>query len=337
MEDIIKMSDIISAGNVGYNVYTFSWELIDVCQYNCTYCSSMHFNIKTYQNIKDYENKWKDVIKLLSMPTIRNEFVVEILGGEPTLHPHIHEIVSSLCTIKKNRRVELVTNLAKPLDFYRRFDTPQNSKLSVEVSYHPEYYNEQWKQNVIDFCGSEHITVTPNVNLPDEEKWWPQTKDFLDILIQHDIHTGLNFLQQVEPGPQGEWSPNYTDKFWDYFSEYFHRDVTAIKTEIGFNNIKSDPGVCDGQMLKNVVYITNDNKQHTLSEVDINRHDLRQFKGWTCKPLMYIIDMKGIVTNHCTGDVITPVQMSDRHLSSCRTCPLDRCNCDTKFLYEKHK
>ena len=345
MSSIIQMDDIVSAGSENYRVFTFSWELIDICQYNCSYCSAMHFNISMFKEHPEWRDAWRHVLKMLSLKTIKSPFAIEILGGEPTLHPDIHDIVKGACAIENNRRVELVTNFAKSLSFFEEFDIKENKKLSIEISYHPEYCTDKWIQKIIDFSVCKHLNISPNINLPDEKKWWPQTKELLDTLKDNNINIGLNFLQEVPSGPQGSWKPEYTDEFWKYFHDYFALDETAVTDTDKFQhidnasekNIKSDPGVADGSMMKEVEYKTRDGETHLLSEVEINRYDLRQFKGWKCTPLMYIINMAGTVSNHCTGEELPVYKVNERNLTACRECPLDRCNCDTKFLYAKER
>ena len=75
--------------------------------------------------------------------------------------------------------------------------------------------------------------------------------------------------------------------------------------------------------------------KYKITEADINRYDLAQFKNWKCRHLMYHIDMAGRIANHCTEEEYTILDMKMEKLSKCVDCPLQRCNCDTKFLYVK--
>ena len=66
----ICMDDIVAAGNPDYELLTFSWNLIDVCQYECSYCSAIHFNQHTFFKSPESRNAWKNVIKKLSLKSI---------------------------------------------------------------------------------------------------------------------------------------------------------------------------------------------------------------------------------------------------------------------------
>jgi hypothetical protein len=72
-----------------------------------------------------------------------------------------------------------------------------------------------------------------------------------------------------------------------------------------------------------------------LSEAEINKYNFRTFKGWECKNLMYHITMDGVFKDHCTNIPISVYNISENYLTSCVTCPLENCDCDTKFLYVK--
>ena len=337
----INMEDIVSAGDADYELVTFSWDIIDVCQYNCSYCSAMNFNLNTVKHKTHILQAWKNVVKLLSLKSIKVPFSVEILGGEPTLHPDIIDIVDALCVIDNCVQVDLITNLAKPLSFYQKFDKPCNEKLAIEASYHPEYCGDKYIQKVIDLNKSEFINVCPNINLPDVPEQWEKTRDLIDTFIDNDVNIGLNFLQAVPDGPVGGWEPNYTDEFWEYFKDYINPDEHCYVVEEKDNLSVRDKAVKflnehAGAITTNIQYKTKDGETHKLSEGDINRLDLRRFKGWTCRPLMYHITMDGVIRNHCTEEVIPAFMLNSKTLTACRECPLDRCDCDTKFLFEKH-
>ena len=50
---------------------------------------------------------------------------------------------------------------------------------------------------------------------------------------------------------------------------------------------------------------------------------------------MYHIDMEGRIINHCTHEEYNILDLNKKNLTKCVTCPLKRCDCDTKFLYHK--
>ena len=339
----ISMDDIVSAGDSRYELITFSWDIIDVCQYNCSYCSAMNFNLNTVKHNPQVLEAWKNVITALSLKSINMPFAVEILGGEPTLHPHIYEIIEKLCEIDNCIQVDLITNLAKPLKFFQKLDNNTNEKLSIEASYHPEYCGAPYIQKVIELNKSQYITIYPNINLSDDPKSWSDTKELIDTFICNDVKVGFNFLQEVPDGKVGGWKPNYTDEFWDFFKGYIEPEAFDYQV----HSTKEDQTPREkaltflrdhaGAITTNIEYNTVDGQSHILTEGEINRYNLRRFKGWSCRAMMYHISMDGIIKNHCTHEVLKIYNLNKRELTSCRTCPLEQCDCDTKFLYVKQR
>lgn len=328
--DQLTMTDIVSAGTGKYSTLTFSWELIDICQYKCSYCSAMNFNLSTFKKDSQERDAWRLVVKSLSSRQIKDQFVVEVLGGEPTLHPDLYEIIDNLHDITTCRRIELITNLAKPVKYFLGLDRDDN-KLDIEASYHPEYCKQLWIDKIIQIHNDTNITIAPNINLFDDKKYWPDTKRVLEVFKQHDINVGLNFLQAVEDGVTGSWQPNYTEEFWSEFKDYLNTDIVYV------DELKEDPGIVNSAQMKQIPYKLSDDRVVLLSESDINKYNLRQFKGWTCKPLMYHIAMDGVITNHCTHEHVPIYKMTSKELTCSRICNRDYCDCDTKFLYEKRR
>ena len=112
IDDItINKDDIVNSGNPDYELITYSWNLIDICQYKCTYCSAMNFNLHTFKKRPELENIWKSVCAKIKLSN--TSYAVEIMGGEPTLHPHINDIIDRLGKQKNCVQVDLITNLAK--------------------------------------------------------------------------------------------------------------------------------------------------------------------------------------------------------------------------------
>ena len=78
----------------------------------------MNFNLSTFKKDSQERDAWKLVVKSLASKQIKDRFVVEMLGGEPTLHPDLYDIIDALHEIEQCKRVELITNLAKPVKYF---------------------------------------------------------------------------------------------------------------------------------------------------------------------------------------------------------------------------
>lgn len=327
---MIDFNDVIEAGDSNYDTITFSWDLVDICQYNCSYCASMNFNLNKFKNNPTLRNSWKNVIKLLNLNSIKNNFSVELLGGEPTIHPDIYEIVEELCKIKNCVQVELITNLAKPFSFYENFNREELHKVCITPSFHPEYYKHTFVEKIIELNKLEHINIFPNINLSDDKSKWELTRNVIIELQQNDVRVGVNILQNVSEGTVGNWNNTYTDEFYEYFQYILdvpYNEATLKKAyRFDFNpTTMMVPYKLSNDTIKNI------------SEAQINQYNLRKFKGWNCNALMYHIGMDGTIVNHCTREMISPIDLNSKKLTACVKCPLEQCDCDTKFLYVKKK
>ena len=324
---MIDFNDVIEAGDPNYSLLTFSWDLVDICQYNCSYCASMNFNLNTFKTNLALRYSWKKVVKLLGLNSIKNDFSVELLGGEPTLHPDIYEIVEELCKIKRCVQIELITNLAKPFSFYEKFNKKELKKVCITPSFHPEYYKPAFIEKIIRLNKLEYIDVYPNVNLTDDKSKWELTKNVILELQKNNVKVGVNILQNVSNGGVGSWNNTYTDEFYEYFQ--YILDSPYNSTNI--HRLDYNPTT----MM--IPYTLSNGKILNISEAQINQYNLRQFKGWDCNALMYHIDMDGTIVNHCTRENFSPLDLNSAKLTACVKCPVKYCDCDTKFLFVKKK
>ena len=67
--------DIIEAGNKDYNIKTFTWHLIDVCNQACTYCNEGFGTDETRPKSSFFKNNqqnqsYKNVLKRLKIKTL---------------------------------------------------------------------------------------------------------------------------------------------------------------------------------------------------------------------------------------------------------------------------
>lgn len=330
---MVNWDKVIQAGDKNYNLITFSWDIVDMCQYKCSYCSSMNFNMHTFKHKQNLRDAWKVVIKKLKIKRIKSNFSVELLGGEPTLHPDILEILEQLNNIDNCSQIELITNLAKPLSFYEKLNNKKFNKVKIIASYHPEYYTENFFKKVVSINDYEFVKIYPNINLPDKKEEWEMTKKLIERFQENNVQVSVNILQDVQDGPEGSWTPSYTSEFYDYFSKWLGQPIrrkNSISQEIDRIN-EYQPITAE------IPYTLNNGNILHFSESDINEHNLRRFKGWSCKNLMYHISMDGTIKDHCTGDVLEILDLNEKRLTNCVTCPLEKCDCDTKFLYIKKR
>lgn len=303
---MIQTQDVTEAGFKNYNLATFSWFLTNICQYRCSYCSVANMLEKTFES--QYRYAYKNVLKRLSLKRII-PFNIEIQGGEPTQHPDIYSVLEALNKNSRCQKMELITNLAKPVPFYKKFDQERYNKLEIVPSYHPEYDNGTYIEKVIELNEFDIISVCPNINLSDDSKYWEQTMQLMDNLKDQNIKFGTNMLFSVDG-----WVPNYPENFTQRFKDYRESTLTDL---------------CK------IPYITTSGEQHEFTDDEIYSHSLQRFEGFYCTPLHWCISPGGEISNSCTGAQLHALATN----INCRVkCPVsDGCLECEKYSFYKNR
>lgn len=300
------MNNVLNAGFKNRNLLTFSWDIIKVCQYRCDYCYA--FDILEKKMDKRLINLYKLI--LLKLKKVKYDFNVELLGGEPTMHPKIEDILRTLQRNKNCKAVELVTNVAKPVSFYKQFDSENYNKTLIAASYHPQYdNNNRYAKKCIEISKFDHLTIYCNINLPKEKEQWDKIKNTLDLLTDNNVNLGLNFIHSVKD----KYDTFYGEDFKLFFKDYLSNNKKVSK--------KSFPYNING-------------KVEMLDEHHIRMNNLFKFYNYTCTPLMYSIDAEGNINNACSGEKFDNFD----NIIKTFKCPIkEGCNCDILFNYYKEK
>jgi MoaA/NifB/PqqE/SkfB family radical SAM enzyme len=203
-----------------------TWNINTTCNYRCTYCT---------QRFLDDRKRWmRDGPAFLrGFAKLEGRWEIKISGGEPFLHPHLAEIVSSLREL--GHTVSVVTNFSANEATLRAFLDAAGSALRVfSASLHLEYAGTPaeldafmrkavWVQEQLPRGASFNATcVATLANLPRLEqiaglfarqglrfKIQPEkqnreviqyTEEAQDIILRLGGHNGLG---QVSPSFQG--------------------------------------------------------------------------------------------------------------------------------------
>jgi organic radical activating enzyme len=287
----IVVNNISEAGVKGYNLATFSWFVTNICQYRCEYCSVTPWLLqKTFAN--KYHDVYKTVLKILSLKRMI-PFDIEVEGGEPTLHPDILNILHALNKIDKCQKIQLHTNIAKPLSFFKQLDKPEYNKLEISPSYHPEYHKkDKYVKKLIALNDLKHVTSHPNITASDNKKYWKETIAILEELKQNNVPYGINILHEID----NFYKPDYCDEFYEVFNPYIQSTIASTDKV---------PYIIDG-------------KRHEFDELQIHTQQLYKFKGFYCTALMWKIDVDGHITNYCTGE---PLNILATNIDKRVKCP----------------
>ena len=126
-----------------FSVY---WIITDWCNQRCSYCPSS-LNQGTYARSLLPGFPTESAMISFADRLVKDcdlwglDLSVTLTGGEPTLHPHITEIIAAL----GSARIEIITNAARTVSWW---GTLSCLPARVTISLHPEYWNTAQAQRV---------------------------------------------------------------------------------------------------------------------------------------------------------------------------------------------
>jgi molybdenum cofactor biosynthesis enzyme MoaA len=299
---MILDNKIKQCGDPDYSQITFSWEVNTNCQYRCNYCYAHDRLTKKF--IEKYRYVYKNILKRLSLNSI-GPFKMELVGGEPMLHPDIYEIVESLYKNKNCTYVCMNTNLVKRVEDYKKFDDKKYKGLEFSASFHPQYHKkiDIFLQKIKTINNFENTLLSVDANLIDNDTYIPLYKELIKFCKENNIIIQPNYIFS-------------TSKFKSNFSSDF------------FKKLDHQESICD-DLIK---YEFENGEIHNYKLSDLHEKGLTKFKGFNCIPKMWTISVNGDIENACTGENLN---ILNKNLSKCVECPVESCNCEELYFYHK--
>lgn len=293
---------IVKAGNPNHTHLYFNWNLVDWCNYACSYCSAAEMMSDVFDKEKS-NAMYKLVLKRLQ--NIDTSFEVWLLGGEPTLHKNFEEIISSLIAIANCKTITVFTNLSRPVDLYQNI---KHDKVIITASYHPEFYKDTFLDKCIKLNDDNFVC---SVNLSDRKEEWPATEQLIKQLNQHNINYGPSRLFST-PARTIEYDETFYAKFGHEFKrleDFENNTLYSLEYENGVNT--------------------------EITSYEMYKQGLDNFNGFKCNALMYTIDVCGEISNMCSGKRLS-LFFKYNDLGTI-TCPHNSCQCEEMFSFYKEK
>jgi organic radical activating enzyme len=186
---------------------------------------------------------------------------LSISGGEPTLSPHLPELVDMF--YHRGHTITITSNGVRTADWWRRI-APKMS--SISFSYHPSYH----KDNFIENCtaAAEHTYATVRVMM--DSRYFDQAVDMYRQLIEHPT-LALEAVRIVPETSRRMTGAEYTERQLAWINKfsmpiYKNRYLAAVKpTHMGASYFWSD-GTVDKRGRSNHLIATRQN----------------DFRGWDC-------------------------------------------------------
>lgn len=299
---MMKLDEVQQIGQG--SLININWELVSHCQFKCTYCYYGPFKSTT-----SYTPLSKIVLKKLS--SITESTKITLLGGEPTLHPDFHYVVSELFKMEHVKKINIVTNFEMPLEFWEKI-IPYKNKVKVVVSFHPEYPQKDAFHKI------------------------QKLQDFLDFDLVFVVHHNLKFLKRLI-----EYKENILSHVKDQVPFTF---VRVHQNSNGQNEYVSYPEEIES-FLKEIneltvkrnnfekAFILVNDQWQIVPKFEIINQGLNKLKGWKCDLRAFIIHEDGSTTSSCTSTKkhILLQDFSQKTL----TCPYNICECDDYWDFPK--
>jgi len=297
--------NIQKCGYKDFKLHTLQWFMIDVCNMKCSYCiegfgNSEYLKKCDFNKNKTKQESYKKVLKLLNLKKVP-KFNIELLGGEPTLHPKFNYILESLTKIDQCDKIEIMTNLKNGKRIFE--NVKPVDKILINPSIHFESYDKDSIQKNIKNLIDRGFRLTPTVMLHDKCEYWDKMVEFFNFCLDNNVKYDVSYLYNTGFG----YKSKYSEEFYNIFTKYIKRDERTWPFQV-------------------------DGVEGNYNYDDIITNKMSNLKGINCKPLRWVIDYKGGIYNACSKMPFLLYMNKETTIK----CPFGNCGCDIQWDYEKH-
>lgn len=203
------------------------------CQCKCPYC----INSETDHTLSlPVEKALSNIDKLANIQT---GMEVILLGGEPTLHPHLFELVEGLRKNEKLSTIRITTNgiRLKDKDFLYKLIDKENGVQGINISFHnEEFISFKELEEIYKFI-KEH---NPDIKIRINTNVWRNNHDNV-----HDLYGFImsltNYCDEIRVSnliPKDEFSVNSVNKGEHMIlpTEEYQKIFTELTTYGDFEN-----------------------------------------------------------------------------------------------------
>lgn len=118
----------------------------NMCNLSCNGCNRFsNLKLSGYEDWKKYRNDYKNFSQYVDVSE------VSVLGGEPTMHPAINDILIDLRSWFPNKRIRLVTNGLLLNKIKNLKETIINNKITLDINIHNKSLRLKIYNNLLDF------------------------------------------------------------------------------------------------------------------------------------------------------------------------------------------
>ena len=255
-----------------------SWDITSHCNFRCSYC--FHAG-KEYKKDFCTLEQAETAIQYLAFAN-RPSYQVNLIGGEPTTHPHIAEIITLLCQHLGDRLevLEITTNGSFSESLMKAIlKAGEQINVKLVISVHLEYMNVE---RVVELVKRFSSRTRLEIALMFHPELVDKAISVAEVLIalRRDYSFGM-FVSMLREGPQfNQFDRRYTQQHFNV-AENIEKEFSKVNAE--------DPKRPENRLKtlgwkflveREIRGVTENHEQISLSELkDLTGNS---FKGMTC-------------------------------------------------------
>lgn len=233
------------------------------------------------------------------------------MGGEPTLHPHLNEILYEL-SLYNFKIVNLNTNGSLLNNNYIQAISNFNN-FKIILSYHPNKCNYNFIE-LVDEIVKKNIPLEINVMFPPRNTKSYKIYDYLiEKYDKKTVDTKIGLILPIK---------------------YQKEEFQALQKMINMNNHHNN---------RSFIFIY-DNFSKIYTNEEIRLFNLNKFKGMKCFVKFFTIDPKGRTNVLCSPSILksnliyfnTTLIKINQILKNGIICPNNECGCSIGYNFNKY-
>jgi pyruvate-formate lyase-activating enzyme len=255
-----------------------SWNVTSHCNFRCSYC----FNAgKEYKKVFCTLEQVKTAIRHIALAN-RPSYQINLMGGEPTSHPHLDEIINLLCQYLGNRLevLQITTNGSfseSQMKAILKAGEQVNVQLSISV--HLEYMNvERVVEMVKRYSSRTRLEIALMFHPELIDKVMSMADALCDLRREYSFWMYPSLLRE---GPQfNQFDSRYTQEHFN-IAERIKKKFSKVNSE-GPQRPENQQEILGWKFMvkREVRGVTENHEQISLSELkDLTGNS---FKGMTC-------------------------------------------------------
>lgn len=191
--ETFEVSDIASTGDFSpqsRDVLSILWAITKGCNYRCSYCSySKDTKFANFSSKEDLRRATEVIVGLG-----RPGYQITLYGGEPTYHPHFHDLVHFLVASEAPISLRMFTNGSRPPQFFEKMVAlSKNTPFGVIFSLHFEQAKFENFKRAIEITAAAGMSV--GINLMFLASFRDQARKYYDELLE--MRTRIPFFLEI--------------------------------------------------------------------------------------------------------------------------------------------